>query len=78
MQALPRNGAMAVVFAGEIEVAESRAGYAHEVSIAAINGPENMVVSGCPRRRPGRCRNASSARHRKHSVDECPMHFTPI
>ena len=46
MQALPRNGAMAVVFAGEAEVAKVVAARAHEVSIAAINGPENVVVSG--------------------------------
>ena len=46
MQALPRNGAMAVVFAGEVEVAKVVAACAHEVSIAAINGPDNIVVSG--------------------------------
>ena len=46
MQGLPLNGAMAVVFASEAEVAKVVAARAHEVSIAAINGPDNIVVSG--------------------------------
>ena len=46
MQSLPRNGAMAVVFADEAEVAKVVATRARELSIAAINGPENVVVSG--------------------------------
>ena len=55
MQALPRNGEMAVVFADEAEVAKVVATRADEVSIAAINGPQNVVVSGGTR-----CRRARS------------------
>jgi acyl transferase domain-containing protein/acyl carrier protein len=45
MQALPTGGAMAVVFAGEADVAEA-IGNDSELSIAAINGPAETVLSG--------------------------------
>jgi acyl transferase domain-containing protein/acyl carrier protein len=46
MQALPDGGAMAAVFADEPTVAAAVAPHADAVSIAAINGPRNIVVSG--------------------------------
>ncbi|MFC1975072.1 SDR family NAD(P)-dependent oxidoreductase [Chloroflexota bacterium] len=46
MQTLPRNGTMAAVLAGEAEVSEAIAPYADQVSLAAINGPDNVVISG--------------------------------
>ena len=46
MQALPQNGSMATVFADESRVAAALAPYANDVSIAAINGPQNVVISG--------------------------------
>jgi len=46
MQALPRDGEMVAVFAGEERVAAVVAPHAAEASIAAINGPESVVVSG--------------------------------
>ncbi len=46
MQALPLNGAMAVIFADQATVKQVIAGYGDKVSIAAINGPENTVISG--------------------------------
>ena len=46
MQALPRNGAMAAVFANEERVREAIAPYADSVSIAAANSPQNTVISG--------------------------------
>jgi acyl transferase domain-containing protein/glutamate-1-semialdehyde aminotransferase len=46
MQALPEDGEMAAVFADEARVAEAVAPYSQEVSIAAINGPDNIVISG--------------------------------
>jgi acyl transferase domain-containing protein/aryl carrier-like protein len=46
MADLPRNGAMVAIFAGEAEVAEAIEPVAGEVSIAAINGPHNTVISG--------------------------------
>ena len=46
MQSLPRDGEMAAVFAGEAEVGQALAAYTDQVSLAAINGPQNVVVSG--------------------------------
>ncbi|HEY0068878.1 MAG TPA: beta-ketoacyl synthase N-terminal-like domain-containing protein, partial [Chloroflexia bacterium] len=45
MQALPR-GAMAAVFADQARVIEAIAPYGDEISISAINGPENVVIAG--------------------------------
>ena len=49
MQALPQIGSMATVFADESRVAAALAPYANDVSIAAINGPQNVVISGATR-----------------------------
>jgi acyl transferase domain-containing protein len=46
MQALPPGGAMAAVFADEQRVAVRISGYGARVAIAAINGPEETVISG--------------------------------
>ena len=46
MQAVPRNGEMVAVMADELKVAESILPFSRKVSIAAINGPQSVVVSG--------------------------------
>jgi acyl transferase domain-containing protein len=46
MQSLPRNGAMAAVFAGEGQVRAAIAPFTGSVSIAATNSPLNTVISG--------------------------------
>jgi acyl transferase domain-containing protein/SAM-dependent methyltransferase/acyl carrier protein len=46
MEALPEGGAMAAVLADEERVRAACAPYSRTVSIAAINGPRNVVVSG--------------------------------
>ena len=46
MQALPAGGQMAAVFADEQTVASAIRGHEARVSIAAINGPANVVLSG--------------------------------
>ena len=46
MQALPQNGDMVAVFADEATVSSAIEPFRATVSIAAINGPENIVISG--------------------------------
>ena len=46
MQALAPGGVMAVVFAPEARVAASLVGHATSASIAAVNGPEHVVIAG--------------------------------
>ncbi len=46
MQALPQNGAMVNVFASQAQVLAAIQPYANQVSIAAINAPESVVISG--------------------------------
>ena len=46
MGALPQDGAMVSVLADEKRVAQAIAPYTATVSIAALNGPESVVISG--------------------------------
>ncbi|MBD2439001.1 type I polyketide synthase [Nostoc sp. FACHB-110] len=46
MQSLPTGGEMAVVFTTETQVKQAIAPYADKLAIAAMNGPENIVISG--------------------------------
>ncbi|MCB0207972.1 MAG: SDR family NAD(P)-dependent oxidoreductase [Anaerolineae bacterium] len=46
MQALPQDGQMVAVLADEVRVQTAIAPYRTEVSIAAVNGPQNVVISG--------------------------------
>ncbi|HEY0603184.1 MAG TPA: beta-ketoacyl synthase N-terminal-like domain-containing protein, partial [Herpetosiphonaceae bacterium] len=46
MQALPLDGAMRAVSAGEERVRAAIAGHAQELAIAALNGAQHVVISG--------------------------------
>ncbi|HEY53158.1 MAG TPA: acyltransferase domain-containing protein, partial [Caldilineae bacterium] len=46
MQSLPQDGAMAVIFSDLVTVATTIAPYQQDVSIAGVNGPTNVVISG--------------------------------
>ncbi|MCB0108600.1 MAG: acyltransferase domain-containing protein, partial [Caldilineaceae bacterium] len=46
MQALPAGGAMVAIQASEVQVTNAMQSCAEMVSIAAINGPESVVISG--------------------------------
>ena len=46
MQALAEPGTMAAIFTDEATVTAAIAPYADQVSLAAINGPQQMVISG--------------------------------
>ena len=43
---LPQNGTMAAVFADATRVANALKPYQEQISIAAVNGPDNTVISG--------------------------------
>ncbi|AKT38856.1 type I polyketide synthase [Chondromyces crocatus] len=49
MQALPRDGSIAAVFADEATVAAVVARWSSELAVAAINGPSEVVISGATR-----------------------------
>ncbi len=46
MQELPERGEMAVIFADQARVASALIPFKDQVSIAAVNGPQNTVISG--------------------------------
>ena len=46
MQALPQTGKMAVIFESLEKVEETIEPFKNQLSIAAVNGPENTVISG--------------------------------
>ncbi len=46
MDGLPQKGQMVAVFADEEQVRAAIAPYADQVSIAVVNGPKNVVISG--------------------------------
>jgi acyl transferase domain-containing protein/acyl carrier protein len=46
MGALPRGGAMVAIQGSEREIAESLSGQERRASIAAVNGPQSVVLSG--------------------------------
>jgi acyl transferase domain-containing protein/acyl-CoA synthetase (AMP-forming)/AMP-acid ligase II/NAD(P)-dependent dehydrogenase (short-subunit alcohol dehydrogenase family)/acyl carrier protein/SAM-dependent methyltransferase len=46
LQELPEGGIMVAIAASEVEVATAIAPYASELSIAAVNGAANIVISG--------------------------------
>jgi amino acid adenylation domain-containing protein len=46
IQSLPRDGIMVAVFTDEEKVADAMKPWADRVSVAAVNGPENVVISG--------------------------------
>jgi acyl transferase domain-containing protein/acyl-CoA synthetase (AMP-forming)/AMP-acid ligase II/pimeloyl-ACP methyl ester carboxylesterase/acyl carrier protein len=46
MQDLPQNGEMVAIFADQKTVQEAIEGYGEEIAIAAINGNNNIVISG--------------------------------
>ncbi|TSC25948.1 non-ribosomal peptide synthetase/type I polyketide synthase [Corallococcus sp. Z5C101001] len=46
MQSLPEAGAMASVFASEAQVRAALEGRSARVSVAAVNAPDNVVISG--------------------------------
>ena len=49
MQSLPPGGCMAAVFATHSQVAAQIEPYRERIAIAALNGPESIVISGIPR-----------------------------
>jgi acyl transferase domain-containing protein len=49
MQELPAGGEMAAVFASEGQVRQAVGPFAEEVSVAAINGPDDVTISGSAR-----------------------------
>jgi acyl transferase domain-containing protein len=46
MQSLPVGGRMAAVFASESQVNQAIEHYGNQIAVAALNGPESIVISG--------------------------------
>ena len=46
MQALPQNGEMVSLLASEQKVVQAIVPYRNDISIAAVNGPESVVITG--------------------------------
>lgn len=60
MQQLPSGGGMASLMASEEMVREVIAPYAHTVAIAAINGPQSVVISGTSKDIAAICQQVST------------------
>ncbi|MEO8057468.1 MAG: SDR family NAD(P)-dependent oxidoreductase [Burkholderiales bacterium] len=61
MQSLPAGGAMAAVFAPEAQVAAALAVFGQRVSVAAVNGPDQTVISGAADSVETLCREFTAA-----------------
>jgi myxalamid-type polyketide synthase MxaB len=68
MQSLPPGGQMAAVFAGEERVRQAISDCQSDVSVAAVNGPENVVISG----------SAEALRLALNSLEEEDIRFHPL
>jgi myxalamid-type polyketide synthase MxaB len=78
MQELPQDGAMAVVFAGEKEVAEAIGPYGSELAIAALKGPAETVLSGARSRLEAVLENLQTAGIQTRSLHVSHAFHSPL
>jgi myxalamid-type polyketide synthase MxaB len=78
MQALPKNGKMAVVFARYQFVDNVIEPYKENVSIAAINGTENIVISGEKKAIELLCQNLSKKNIKSVYLDVSHAFHSPL
>ena len=78
MQSLPPGGAMAAVFAPEERVAAAIAPFARDVSIAAINGPAQAVISGAEPALEKACAALANAGVKSHRLNVSHAFHSPL
>ena len=78
MQSLPAGGAMAAVFAPEERVAKVIAPFVRDVSIAAVNGPAQSVISGAATALEKACAALASAGVKIHRLNVSHAFHSPL
>ncbi len=78
MQALPPGGAMVAMMADETQVRIAIEPYAQTVSIAAINSPQGMVISGWGEHVEAVCAHLKSAGIKPHPLQVSHAFHSPL
>ena len=68
MQSLPAQGSMTAILAGEARVRDFLAGRGDQLSIAAVNGPDSVVLSGASDVIEAACRDLAA-----HGIETRPL-----
>ncbi|RPJ20130.1 MAG: polyketide synthase, partial [Chloroflexi bacterium] len=78
MQSLPEGGKMSAIFADEARVKEAIKPFRDRVSIAAINGPTNIVISGEGKLVDEICRSLEAEKVKTRSLQVSHAFHSPL